>query len=139
MDEYDSKKWFQALDLSVVKEILVRNIEEGMKAAEELGYPVVLKGRVEGRIHKSEAGLVKLNLLTPGQLMFAYQEMLGSNPNLQSFLLRPMLKGDLELIAGVTRDSQFGPAVMLGIGGTKTEVYKDVVFRLIPIEEIEIS
>ena len=46
-----------------------------------------------------------------------------------------MLKGDLELIAGIIRDPQFGPAVMLGIGGVRAEVYKDVVFRLAPLEQ----
>jgi len=56
----------------------------------------------------------------------------------QSFLIQPMLKGDLELIAGVLRDPQFGPTAMLGLGGVWAEVYKDVVFRLVPLDKEEI-
>ncbi len=56
----------------------------------------------------------------------------GNRPS--SFLVQPMLKGDLELIAGIIRDPQFGPAVMLGLGGVRAEIYKDVVFRLVPLE-----
>jgi len=56
----------------------------------------------------------------------------------QSFLIQPMLKGNLELIAGVFRDPQFGPAVMLGLGGVQAEVYKDVAFRLAPLDQGEV-
>jgi acyl-CoA synthetase (NDP forming) len=105
-----------------------------------MGYPVVLKGRVEGHVHKTEAGLVKLNLWNADQLRSAYQEILNLNLNLkpQSFLVQPMLKGDLELIAGIIRDPQFGPAAMFGLGGVWAEVYKDVVFRLVPLYKEEI-
>jgi acyl-CoA synthetase (NDP forming) len=56
----------------------------------------------------------------------------------KSFLIQPMLRGDLELIVGIMRDPQFGPAAMLGLGGVWAEVYKDVVFRLIPLNQVEI-
>jgi acetyltransferase len=133
LDEHEAKKWFAALDLNVVKEVTVRDLDEAVRAAEEMGYPVVFKGRAEGKIHKTEAGLVKLNLWTSDQIKSAYQEMLGINPKPHSFLIQPMLKGDLELIVGITRDPQFGPAVMLGLGGIHAEVYRDVIFRLPPL------
>jgi acyl-CoA synthetase (NDP forming) len=138
LDEHESKKWLQILGLKVVKEILIRNLAEALRAAEEVSYPVVLKGRVEGQVHKTEAGLVKLNLSTPDQLKSAYQEMLRLDPQPQSFLIQPILKGDLELIAGIIKDPQFGPAVMLGLGGIQAEVYRDVVFRLVPLAEQDV-
>jgi acyl-CoA synthetase (NDP forming) len=61
--------------------------------------------------------------------------MSNLKPKPQSFLIQPMLKGDLELIVGIIRDPQFGPAAMLGLGGIWTEVYRDVVFRLLPLNQ----
>ena len=68
LDEYEAKKWFKAIGLNVVKEMTAKNLDETLKAAEKMGYPVVLKGRVEGKVHKTEAGLVKSNLWTKKQL-----------------------------------------------------------------------
>jgi acetyltransferase len=138
LDEHEAKKWLQALDLKVVKEVIVRDLDEAIRAAKKIVYPVVLKGRIEGQIHKTEAGLVKLNLWTDDQLKSAYQAMLSLKPKPQSFLIQPMLKGDLELIIGVIRDPQFGPSAMLGLGGIWTEVYRDVVFRLVPLNQQEV-
>ena len=138
LDEHESKKWFKALGLKVVKEAVIKDLDETIQAADEMGYPVVLKGRVEGQVHKTEAGLVKLNLWNADQLRSAYQEMLNPHLKPQSFLVQPMLKGDLELIAGIVRDPQFGPAAMFGLGGVWAEVYKDVVFRLVPLYKEEI-
>ena len=138
LDEHEAKKWLEALDLNVVKEVVVKDVDEAIRAAEKMGYPVVLKGRVEGKVHKTEAGLVKLNLWNADQINLAYQEMLGLKPKPQSFLLQPMLKGDLELILGITRDPQFGPALMLGLGGIHAEIYRDVIFRLPPLNEKDV-
>jgi acetyltransferase len=138
LDEHEAKKWFKAMDLSVVKEVVVRNLEEAITVAEQIGHPVVLKGRVEGKVHKTEAGLVKLNLLNGDQVKSAFQEIIRLNPSTLSFLIQPMLKGDLELIAGTVRDPQFGPSVMLGLGGIQTEIYRDVSFRLPPLNEEDV-
>jgi acetyltransferase len=134
LDEHEAKKWLKSLHLNVVKEVVVKEVDETIRVAEKMGYPVVLKGRVEGKIHKTEAGLVKLNLWTSDQIKSAFQEMRGINPKPHSFLIQPMLKSDLELIVGITRDPQFGPAVMLGLGGIHAEVYRDVIFRLPPLD-----
>ena len=137
LDEYEAKKWFKAIGLNVVKEMTAKNLDETLKAAEKMGYPVVLKGRVEGKVHKTEAGLVKSNLWTKKQLRAAYEEMSSFYPKPPSFLIQPMLKGSLELIVGVVRDPQFGPAVMLGLGGIHAEIYRDVIFRLPPLTETD--
>ena len=138
LGEHEAKKWLQALGLKVVKEIIVSNLDEAVRTAEAIGYPVVLKGLAEGQVHKTEAGLVKLNLYTSGQVKTAYHEMLSLKPKPQSFLIQPMLQSDLELIAGITRDPQFGPAVMLGLGGIHAELYRDVIFRLPPLNENDV-
>ena len=139
LDEHESKRWLQALGLNAVKEVIVENIEEAIRAADEMGYPVVLKGRVEGQVHKTEAGLVKLNLQNGDQIKLAYREMLKLKRQPSSFfLIQPMLKGDLELITGIIRDPQFGVAAMLGMGGIQAEIYRDVAFRLVPLNENEV-
>ena len=138
LDEVEAKKWLKATGLNVVKEMSAKDLQETLKAAEKMGYPVVLKGRVKGKIHKTEAGLVKPNLWTKEQLKAAYEEMSSLNPKPLSFLIQPMLKGHLELIVGTVRDPQFGPAVMLGLGGIHAEVYRDVIFRLPPLTEPDV-
>jgi acyl-CoA synthetase (NDP forming) len=138
LDEHESKNWLEILGLKVVKEVVINDIDEAIEAADKIGYPVVLKGRIEGQIHKTEVGLVKLTLLNSDQLKSAYQEMAGLEMKPDSFLIQPMLNGNLELIIGIIRDPQFGPAAMLGLGGVWAEVYKDVVFRLVPLNKEEI-
>jgi acetyltransferase len=126
------------LKLKVVKEVAARNLGEALRAAKRIGYPIVLKGIVEGQAHKTELGLVKLNLRNGDQLKSAYRKMLHARIKPESFLIQPMVQGDLELIAGVVRDPQFGPAVMLGLGGVRAEVYKDTAFRLAPINQKDV-
>jgi acyl-CoA synthetase (NDP forming) len=138
LDEFEAKKWLKALNLRVVKEVATKSLGETLKAAKTVGYPIVLKGIAEGQIHKTDAGLVKLNLQNSDQVKSAYSRMLRLKTKPQSFLIQPMLRGDLELIVGIMRDPQFGPAAVLGLGGVWAEVYKDVVFRLIPLNQVEI-
>jgi acetyltransferase len=138
LDEFEAKKWLKAMNLKVVKEVAVKSLEEALRAAKKMGYPIVLKGIVEGQVHKTESGLVKLDLQNADQLKSAYRKMLRLKMKPKSFLIQPMLKGDLELIAGIVRDPQFGPAAMLGLGGVWAEVYKDVVFRMVPLNKEEI-
>lgn len=135
LDEVESKQWLQAMDLPVVQEKEVTDLEGALAAAAAFGYPVVLKGRKPGQVHKTEAGLVKIDLYSPEQLKVAFLEMAGLDRRPASFLVQPQLRGDLELIVGVVRDAQFGPAVMLGLGGSRAEVYRDVVFRLAPVDQ----
>ena len=138
LDEFEAKKWLKALNLRVVKEVATKSLEETLNAAKKMGYPIVLKGIVEGQVHKTELGLVKLSLRNADQVKSAYRKMLRAKIKPKFFLIQPMLKGDLELIAGVVRDPQFGPAVMLGLGGVRAEVYKDVAFRLAPLNQKDV-
>jgi acetyltransferase len=138
LDEVESKRWLKAMNLRVVREVAAKSPEEILQAAKRVGYPIVLKGIVEGQVHKTDLGLVRLSLENADQLKSAYRKMLRLKMKLKSFLIQPMLKGDLELIAGVIRDPQFGPAVMLGLGGVRAEVCKDVAFRLAPLNQKDV-
>ena len=138
LDELEAKKWLKALNLKVVKEMTAINLKEVLLAARKIGYPIVLKGIIEGLAHKTELGFVKLNIQNAEQVKAAFRKMLGAKVRPKSFLVQPMLEGDLELIAGVVRDPQFGPTVMLGLGGTRAEVYRDVAFRLSPLNQRDV-
>jgi acetyltransferase len=139
LDERESKDVLRELGLKVVPEIPAEDLSGVLSAAKEFGYPVVLKGRSPGLVHKTEAGLVRLDLHTPEQLQNAFRKMAdGPNPP-AAYLVQPQVKGDVELIAGIVRDPQFGPAVMLGLGGVRAEVYRDVVFRLAPVTRRDVE
>ena len=138
LDEFQAKDCLKTAGLPVVEERRLSSLEGIIATAQELGYPIVLKGLKAGRIHKTEAGWVKLNLHHPDQVQRAFQEIAGGAIKPDAYIVQPMLKGELELIAGMLRDPQFGPAVMLGLGGVRAEVYKDVVFRLAPLNREDV-
>jgi acyl-CoA synthetase (NDP forming) len=110
-----------------------KNAEEAVKAAAELGYPVVLKadGDIE---HKTEAGAVKLDLRDEAALRAACGAM-GAAKN--GFLVQSMLKGGVELVVGIKRDPQCGPVLLVGLGGVLVEILRDTALALAPVGKIE--
>lgn len=111
-----------------------------VEAAESLGYPVVIKLCGATIAHKTERGLVKLRLADATAVTDASEQLLaGATPDdgIVSLLVSSMVAGNRELIAGVIRDPQFGPIVMLGVGGIIAEAIADVQFRPAPISEID--
>jgi acyl-CoA synthetase (NDP forming) len=138
LTEAESKEVLKKYGIPVVQEKVVRTWEEAEKTAEKIGYPVVLKGLGSRLTHKTEKGLVKLNLKSKEDVRSAAQyikEAAGSD--LEGFLVQPMLEGKREFVAGLFRDKQFGPTIMFGLGGIFTEAIGDVVFRLAPFDEKE--
>jgi acetyltransferase len=115
------------------------NSSEAMRAAEEIGYPVAVKIVAAGVTHKSELGGVKLNLSTPQEVERACKEIVAafqaSRPaaSFEGFLVQEMVQGGVETIIGTDNDPQFGPVVMFGLGGTAVELYRDVTFRMAPV------
>ena len=106
-------------------------------AATELGLPVVVKLNGDRIAHKTERGLVRLNLATREAVERAGADLLaaaGPDDGEVALLVAPMVQGNRELIAGLNRDPQFGMTVMLGVGGILAEALADVVFRLVPLE-----
>jgi acetate---CoA ligase (ADP-forming) subunit beta len=111
-----------------------------VSAADALGYPVVVKLNGERIAHKTERGLVRLGLGDAGAVQRAADELLAAatpDDGDVSLLIAPMLRANRELIAGLSRDPQFGMTVMVGIGGILAEAVADVAVRLVPIERVD--
>ncbi|HPI88331.1 MAG TPA: acetate--CoA ligase family protein [Spirochaetota bacterium] len=133
LSEYDSKRIIQSLGIAITREDLALKEEDAVVFAEQYGYPVVLKGCSHTLTHKTEFGMVKLNLKNSAEVRKAYQEIVSAGLNLDGVLVQEMIKGDREFVMGLSRDPQFGPCVMFGMGGIYTEIMKDVSFRIAPI------
>lgn len=110
-----------------------KNADEALKAAKELGYPVVLKadGDIE---HKTEAGAVKLDLRDEAALRAACAAMTSAK---SGFLVQSMVKGGVELVVGIKRDPQCGPVLLVGLGGILVEVLRDTALALAPVGKVE--
>ena len=108
--------------------------------AGEIGYPVALKACSSSLMHKSEGGLVKLNLATKEQVRRAFDQIMENAPApLEGVLVQEMVSGYRELLMGLTRDAQFGPCVVLGLGGVMTEVFQDTAYRMAPVDAAEVE
>ncbi|OHD70162.1 MAG: carboxylate--amine ligase [Spirochaetes bacterium RBG_16_49_21] len=137
LSEYDSKQVIQSVGIPITREKLARSRKAAVAYANEIGYPVVLKGCSDKAAHKTEMGLVKLNLTGAKEVRNAYDEIIGKGFELDGVLVQEMIRGEREFVIGLSRDPQFGPCVMFGIGGIFTEVIKDVSFRVAPITEVD--
>lgn len=116
--------------------------QEAVSLAKNLGFPVVVKLCGDEIAHKTERGLVRLNLNTEEAVEEAADELLSlvtADDGEVTLLVSEQIRGNRELIVGLVRDEQFGPCVMLGIGGILAEVVADVAFRLAPLSRPEAS
>jgi len=135
LSEYDSKQVLAAYDIPVTRERLVRTGEDLLEAAQEIGYPLVLKGCDSQIAHKTEKGLIRVDIRNEQEAQTAFEHILKEvNPETGAVLVQEMVKGTRELVVGLTRDPQFGPCVMFGLGGIFTEILRDVSFRVAPLE-----
>lgn len=121
---------------------LATSADEAAAAADEIGYPVVMKISGPKILHKTDVGGVRLNLRDPKAVRQAHDEMiaavrdkLGADVEVWGVLVQKMLAPGKEIILGMTRDPRFGPLLMFGLGGIYTEALRDVSFRLAPIRE----
>jgi succinyl-CoA synthetase beta subunit len=138
LSEYESKKLLGLYGIPVTREKLSHSADEAASVADGLGFPVVLKACSAELMHKSERGCIELNLRSKGDVREAYGRIIqGVDLELEGVLVQEMVPGQRELVVGLNRDSQFGPCVMLGIGGIMTEVFQDTVFRMAPLDMIE--
>jgi acetyl-CoA synthetase (ADP-forming) len=136
LSEYEAKQVLAAYDIPVTREILVENKSEVEKAAQEIGYPLVMKGCSAEIAHKTEKGLIHVDIRSAQEALGAFDEiMAGLKGYSGAVLMQEMIKGRRELVIGLTRDAQFGPCVMFGLGGIFTEILKDVSFRRAPLEK----
>lgn len=136
LSEFESGKLLESYGIPVVATTLATTRQDAVEAAAGTGYPVVLKGCSADLTHKSEAGVVKLNLTTSAEVASAFTAIeTAAAGALDGIMVQPQIKGARELVAGMIRDPQFGPCVMFGLGGIFTEVLDDVCFRIAPLQE----
>ena len=132
LNEYQAKQVLAGFGVPTCREALARDPEQAVAEAARIGFPVVLKAAGATLLHKTEVGGVALNLKSPAEVKEQASRLLKI-PGCETLLVQEMIQGDRELVCGLTRDAQFGPCVMFGLGGVLTEVLGDTVFRVAPL------
>jgi acetyl-CoA synthetase (ADP-forming) len=133
LSEYESRLVIESAGVFVAAAALAKTKEEAIKEAEKMGYPVVLKGCSAELAHKTEAGMVVLNVNSSEEVALVFEELTSKMKNLDGVLVEKMVRGSREFVIGLSRDPSFGPCVMFGLGGIFTEALKDVTFRVAPL------
>jgi acyl-CoA synthetase (NDP forming) len=125
-----TRQLLSAYGLPLVSECRVASVDDAVTAAEEFGYPVVVK-TAEAGVHKTERGGVAIDLRDSGAVREAAQRI-GA-----PLLVQPLVRGGVELLVGAVQDPVFGPLIALGPGGTFAELIGDAAFRLTPLTDID--
>src|SRR5436190_20425865 len=140
LSEAASKRLLAGYGVPVLDEREADDADGAVAAGEAIGYPGVVKLCGDAIAHKTERGLVRLGLRDRDAVRTAATELVAAATPADgavSVLVAPMVRGSRELIAGLVRDPQFGPCVMLGIGGVLAEALGDVAFRLVAITDLD--
>ena len=133
----DCVSMLKAFGIPTVGETHVVTADEAAAAAEELGFPVALKGSGDRLVHKSDVGAVRLDLGSAEEVRQAFTDMSERvGEVMEGAIVQPMLRG-VEVIAGVLSDPLFGPVVMFGSGGVAVELFGDRVFRILPMTDVD--
>jgi acetate---CoA ligase (ADP-forming) subunit beta len=136
LSEHESKRVLAAYDIPVTREILVEDGKNLAGAVNEIGFPLVMKGSSSSIPHKTEKGLIRVDVRDGKEAGTAFEEIMKRmNGQRDGVLVQEMIKGQRELVVGLTRDPQFGPCVMFGLGGIFTEILEDTAFRVAPLEK----
>jgi acyl-CoA synthetase (NDP forming) len=135
LSEHDSKQLLLEYGIPVTREEIVDSEADAVAAAAAIGYPVVLKGSGAELTHKTEMNLVALDLRGEADVKAAYRRLTSTSAvDVRQVLVQQMISGERELLVGLTRDPQFGPCVVLGLGGILTEVLRDTAIRIAPLD-----
>jgi acyl-CoA synthetase (NDP forming) len=138
LSEYESKTFLASLGIPFARDELVDSLSEAENAAGEIGYPVVLKVCSERAVHKTDKGLIKTGIRDREELAPAFESLFSRAGELEgAILVQEMIRGERELVMGMTRKENFGPCVMFGLGGIFTEALEAVSFRVAPFDERE--
>jgi 4-hydroxybutyryl-CoA synthetase (ADP-forming) len=141
--EEEGYEVLEAYGFPTPKSILCTTEQECMDAAKQISYPLVMKIVSPDIIHKSDAGGVKVGIKTDDELRNSFRTITEnalkykSDAKIKGVLVQEMVKSAKETILGASQDPTFGPVIMFGLGGIYVEVLKDVVFRIVPIDEQE--
>jgi acyl-CoA synthetase (NDP forming) len=139
LTEVKSKELLKKAGIPVVETKLARSKKEAVSISKQVGFPVVLKISSPDVVHKSDSGGVKLGLANATQVGKAYNEIISSvkkaypKAQIEGVSVQSMAPLGVEVIVGMSKDPQFGPVLMFGLGGILVEVLKDVSFRIVPV------
>lgn len=139
LSEYESLCRLAENGVPIPPQAVAASADEAVKKAGELGYPLSVKIHSADILHKSDVGGVKLNIRNDDELRQAYDSIMKScaehapGAKLEGVLLKPMLEPGVEMIIGVNNDKDFGPMVMVGMGGVFVELFKDVQLAPAPL------
>jgi acyl-CoA synthetase (NDP forming) len=139
LTEREGKEVLAAYGVPVVRDLLTHSADEAARAAAEVGLPVVLKVESPDIPHKTEAGVIRLNLRSEAEVRQAYEEVMRNAnavtpaPRITGVLVQPLVPQGTEIMVGARVDPQFGPMVVVGLGGVFVELLKDTAVRLAPV------
>jgi len=139
LTEVESKELLKEAGIPVIDTRIARTKKEAVSLSKELGFPVALKIVSPDIIHKTDSGGVRLGLKNGSQVAHAYREVLSTatrkfpKAKIQGISIQKMAPPGVEVIIGMSKDDQFGPVLMFGIGGILVEILKDVTFSIIPL------
>jgi acyl-CoA synthetase (NDP forming) len=141
LTEIESKKLLkETAGIDVVYTVMATSKKEAVRISKEIGFPVALKIVSRDISHKSDIGGVRLGIMTPNQVAKAYGDILKAvkqrcpEAAIEGVSVQKMVPPGVEVIIGMTKDVQFGPVIMFGLGGIFVEIIKDVSFRIVPLE-----
>ncbi len=139
LTEFESKRFLKQAGIPVIETKMAQTPSEAVLVSQRIGFPVALKINAPDIVHKSDAGGVKLSLNCVSEVRSAYREIIHAirkkypSSSIHGVSVQKMAKPGTEVIIGATKDPQFGPVIMFGLGGIFVEVLKDVSFRIIPL------
>ena len=139
LTELESKQILKEMGINTTEIRLARSKEEAVARSQELGFPVVLKIVSPDILHKTDVGGVKLSLNNKEDVGNAYDEIISvikkhqPSAKIQGVSVQPMARPATEVIIGMSKDPQFGPVLMFGLGGILVEILKDISFRIVPL------
>jgi len=140
LTEFESKRILRQAGIPVVETRLAKTQKEAVSLSRKMGFPVALKINSPEVIHKSDSGGVKLSLNNAAEVKKAYDEILKKvkrqypEAGVHGVSVQKMARPGTEVIIGTSKDPQFGPVIMFGLGGIFVELLKDVSFRVIPVK-----
>ncbi len=138
--EHDARQILTAYGIPLIEGGLTNSVNDGLALANSLGYPIVMKAASEQLLHKSEAGVVKVGIRNDQEfsetygLLFSQIRNHNQQAKIDGILIEKMAPKGEEVIIGMKRDPGFGPMLMFGMGGVFVELFKDVAFRIAPID-----
>lgn len=146
LNEYEAKAILRAYGIATVEEAVAQSAQEAVAIARRIGYPVAAKLLSADILHKTEAGVIALNIQSDDRLRAAYEDLIAKgkahSPNalVQGVLIQEMVAEKcVETIVGMSREEPFGPAILFGIGGILVEIMKDVSIRVLPVNKGDVE